>query len=317
MALEMILNELSVTPAPDIDIAQQRMLLFIDAMRAATACKVSRVLRTQENVWSMELAPAYPLSRWRNDNNVTREARSYFKTLATKAPYWYDDPDLHEKINESEFVLDQHPALGLGVAYLLDSLALSLSSNEVWNAAALEMQVNWLEENDVEEVQLQSRSVSVIHASAPAHIATNQAWIEQRLRRDITDGSELWRSREVLFPKLGFCPAIQRQIEHIEKIMLRPVIHRLMELNAYCEDWMEGGFDPDSIPSKVSPESEVTLQQYGGARTFMCPDGIERTFSWHVRLTPNAWRLYFHPVPEHRQLIIGYIGPKPDTVKYH
>lgn len=99
--------------------------------------------------------------------------------------------------------------------------------------------------------------------------------------------------------------------------MLRPVAPRLFQLQTYCQEWTEDRFDPKQLPTRASPESQVTLNQYGKERTFRCPDNRERTFSWHLRLTPGAWRLYFIPRKETRQMIIGYIGPHLPTVKYH
>jgi hypothetical protein len=37
-----------------------------------------------------------------------------------------------------------------------------------------------------------------------------------------------------------------------------------------------------------NPESAVTLQQVASERTFLCPDGTKRVFSWRLRLTPGA-----------------------------
>ncbi|EDX71170.1 hypothetical protein MC7420_2731 [Coleofasciculus chthonoplastes PCC 7420] len=44
--------------------------------------------------------------------------------------------------------------------------------------------------------------------------------------------------------------------------------------------------------------------------TFICPDGNERIFSLHVRMTPGAWRLHFSVDLEPGKIIIGYIGSK-------
>ena len=99
--------------------------------------------------------------------------------------------------------------------------------------------------------------------------------------------------------------------------MLRPVVRRLFELERYCQESTTGAFEPTRLSTKASPESQVTLNQYGKERTFLCPDDIERTFSWHLRLTPGAWRLYFIPFPKTRKMIIGYIGPHLRTVKYN
>ena len=44
--------------------------------------------------------------------------------------------------------------------------------------------------------------------------------------------------------------------------------------------------------------------------TIKCPDTKERLFSWHLRMTPGAWRLYFSEELGPGKIIIGYIGIK-------
>lgn len=97
--------------------------------------------------------------------------------------------------------------------------------------------------------------------------------------------------------------------------MLFPVKKRLFELQKYSESWTEGNFDAKKL-SKATPESEATLRKYSQEHTFNCPDGKSRIFSWHVRLTPLAWRIYFYP-ENHRKIIVGYIGEHLPTVKFN
>ena len=44
--------------------------------------------------------------------------------------------------------------------------------------------------------------------------------------------------------------------------------------------------------------------------------GNEITFTWHGRMTPGAWRIYFDPSITPGMMYIGYIGQKLPTVKY-
>ena len=60
----------------------------------------------------------------------------------------------------------------------------------------------------------------------------------------------------------------------------------------------------------------MTLQQYGAQHTFQCPDGKPRVFSWHVPMTPGAWRLFFYPDGRKRKAFIGHIGSKLPNVSY-
>jgi hypothetical protein len=118
--------------------------------------------------------------------------------------------------------------------------------------------------------------------------------------------------REDLFPNLVFCDDVYKQVQSLSSgnPILRQVTRRLFELEEFCKSWTHGGFDMDSLPCKASPESDSRLKQLKKELTFKCPDGNERVFSWHVRMTPGAWRLHFSVELGLRKIIIGYIGPK-------
>lgn len=311
MDLEMVLNELSLlTPAADIPTAQQWMSDFIITVRTATAQGVKRVIRTQSDFQSTILAPDYPVARWRNDNAVDREARRFLKTLITKAPFLTDvsDPEIEDTVDLSEFKHQGTQASGLGIAYLLEIMALSLASEQCWDCSRLQMEVRRLDENGevIDEI------VDIIHASRSNHVQEHADWIKNRIRLGVRDGVELWNRREELFPRLEFCEDVGKQIQSlgIGNSMLRMVVKRLFELEDYCKSWRTGAFNSDNLPSKATPESESRLRQFEQELTFKCPDGEKRLFSLHVRITPGAWRLHFSVELGPGKIIIGYIGPK-------
>jgi hypothetical protein len=312
MALEMVLNELSLQLADSVLTARQWMSELIQTVISATSQRISRVIRTKTDVFDMILADGYPLRRWLNDREVDLEERRYIGLLTTKTPFWNELPELYDRVLEHEFHYENRQALGLGVAYLLESLAVSLPSEGCWNATLLPLNARWIIGNgDIEE-----GTVCVTHASQPVHMNEHREWIQDRLRSDVRDGNDLWKRRSELLPSLTFCEAVGPQIQDLNPTMLRPVVRRLFELQVYCDGWTEGGFDQSQLPARATPESRATLEQYGAPRTFLCPDGVERTFSWHVRLTPHAWRIHFYPDPQ-RTMIIGYIGPHLPTVRHH
>ena len=313
MALEMVLNELSLQPAPNIHIARQWMSGFVQTIKTATAHRVSRVIRTQSGVYGIVLAANYPLQRWLNDPDVDLEMRRYVGRLTAKAPLLDGLPDLCDRILDYEFRHDGREAHGLGVAHLLESLAVSLCSEACWDAPLVSLNAGWLNEAEMVE----EAAVSVIHSSRPTHVAQHRQWIEDRLQSDVQDGDDLWVRRSELLPALVFCEATGQQVHGLNSTMLRPVVRRLFELDAYCRRWTEGGFEPDCLPTRATTESQATLEQYGNTRTFLCPDNVERVFSWHVRLTPLAWRIHFYPDPATRTIIVGYIGPHLPTARHH
>jgi len=316
VALDMVLNELSIqSPASDIQTAQQWMSNLLRTIRAATKKGVNRVLRTHRDFHATILAPSYLLAQWRNDRNVDREERRYFQTLITKSPFLadLDAPEIEDKLGLCEFTHGGDEAEGLGHAYLLEALAVSVSSESRWEFSLLELKIQQLGDDGNLTIDI----VKIIHASQPGHIVEHDEWIRNRLRDGVANGTDLWNRRCELFPSLGFCENVSKQMQQLGNgdPMLRPVVKRLFELEDYCKSWHEGPFKPDDIPTKVTPESQATLQQFGRERTFLCPDGQERIFSWHARITPGAWRIHFYPEEVMKKIIIGYIGRHLRTVR--
>ena len=316
MDLEMVFNELSLQPtASSVEQARQWMTQFISLVITATKQGVSRVLRTDSDFQIAKLAPDYSLVNWRNDNEVRREERQFFRSLTAKAPFLVDMPQTRQTALASEFFHQAgenlHPALGLGYTYLLEAIAVSLPSAEWWLHPGIQIEHRWIEADE----NIYSEQVEVKHCCHPDHVAAHRDWITERLQTGVRDGVDLWSRRDSLFSALSFCESVATAIQEFSRgsAMLRQVVKRLFELEIYCRDWQVGGFEPDKLPCKVSPESQTTLEQYGQERTFICPDGVKRVFSWHVRLTPGAWRVHFLPEPSARRIIIGYVGPHLPT----
>ena len=310
MDLEMVFNELSLRQlAPDIPTARHWMSLFIATLVQATSMKVKGILRTQSEFGSTLLALDYPVNRWRNDSIVDIEARRFYRTLETKSPYLSGLPLLEDKTLLCEYRHQDGVAEGLGVAYEMEALAISLCSETCWEQSRLSLEISQLDA----EGNLYSETAGVVHACHDVHLQVHKQWIQTRIKRkglpQVRDGSELWNRRQDLFPHLSFCEEVGKQLQQLlpGDIMLQPTVRRLSELEDYCQHWTTGPFDATQL-SRATPESEATLQQYAQTRTFRCPDGIERVFSWHLRMTPKAWRLHFAPQAEAHTLFIGYIG---------
>lgn len=309
MTVEMVLNELSLrTLAADIPTARQWMSVFIQTLRQATSSGVKRVVRTQDNINSIQLAPQYPLAKWRNDPQVNREEQRFFRLLTTKVPFWTDvAEDIKSKFDLSDIFYRGNVAPGLGFAWVSDSLAVSLLSEPMWNDSYLTLEIIQLDENE----DLIEEEVQVFHASGTHHIQEHISWIENRIRNSVRDGVDLWQRRDELFPYLEFCEVVEPQISSLRSgdPMLTQVKKRLFELEEAAQNWTEEAFNLESLPSKATPESQSRLQNFKNQLTIQCPDCQSRLFSLHLRMTPGAWRLYFFPSTP-GTILIGYVGQK-------
>ncbi|WP_238178476.1 hypothetical protein [Calothrix sp. 336/3] len=294
---------------------------LIKTIKAVKAQGVKVSLRTKENFHTTILAPNYPLRRWLNDNNADQVERSYIRTLATKAPFSTglinaEIKEIEDNASLSEFRYQGKLAIGLGIAYILDTIVISLLSEECWDCSRIELEFRCLDEVG----EIVSKTVETIHASRSCHIAEHTNLIQEskeRIYQKVSNGSKIWEQREQLFPNLVFCDVVRKQLEDIltGQLELQPVIKILLELQKCCQNWDSGYFNLEGYPIEESGESQGTLEQYARERTFSCPDGEERLFERHVKLRFCNWRIHFFP-EKPGTVIIGYIGRHLPTVKY-
>lgn len=321
MDLEMVLNELSLHPLASNEYeARQRMTNLVGTMVTATTNGVKRTLRTQRNFAAEELASGYPVARWLKDAKVDRDSQRFFRGIVTKSSFLAEitQNNIVDISERSEYFWEEKPALGLGAAYVLDALALSLPSDPCWNKETLQLKITQLGDDS----EIIDTLETIHHASLIDHVRIHLPWINQRLRTNarsnVNEGADIWLYKKEWFPHLYFCEQTKRQLQMIDRghVMLKPVLTRLYELEHYCAGWLDGPFDHSQIVSKATPESEATLKTYSSEHTFRCHDGTQRLFTWHLRMTPGAWRLYFYPLPEEHKIIVGYIGRHLATKLY-
>jgi hypothetical protein len=310
MDLEMVLNELSLrSAANDIKMAKQRMSELILTAREAAELGVKPIIRTHQEFYNTVLADNYSLSNWLVDKTVNRDDIRFILTAA-KTPYLADiqDSDIENKNILSDFLYEGEKSEGLGIAYLLESLALSINSDQKWELNSILLEYSWLEDDN-----LNLDTVTVTHASTVKNVKENLSWIQERLKTGVRDGCNLWQRKKDLFPSLSFCESVGQQIQSLGNgsPMLRQIVRKLFELENCCKTWRDGDFDFDLVASKVTPESDSRLQSLEDKLTFKCPDDVYRIFSLHLRMTgAGAWRLHFSTELGSGKIIIGYIGPK-------
>ncbi|MEG4408527.1 hypothetical protein [Microcoleus sp. MON2_D5] len=317
MDLEMVFNELSArTLAPDISTARQWMSELISTRREAQRCGL-KGLRTQTDFHDMVLAENYPLPRWRNDNEVNREERTFLRTLATKRFFEkIDDVEIKIKVEnpDCELSLQSSPAEGFKVAHYLETLAISLNSESLWNSSRINLELIQIDDNG----NLIEESVELLHARQKSHVLEHADWIKNRLQSERLNGMELWKRRDELFPSLQFCNAGNKQLQKLRtgEKKLELVLEVLSVLDKCAKNWQAGYFSLEGYPFEESPESEPTLNQYWRERTFLCPDGEERLFERHVKLKEFNWRIHFFPEVKTTKVIIGYVGRHLPSDKY-
>ncbi|XXT25493.1 hypothetical protein WME94_28585 [Sorangium sp. So ce429] len=185
---------------------------------------------------------------------------------------------------------------------------MSLDAHERWRRTQLDVEVELLDENEA----LVRRPDVVRHLSAAQHVEAHRAWLKERQLRTVRDGRDMWDRRAELFPRLDLCREVERQLGELDvgSAQLHQVMRRLTELDASFASWDGRPIHPEFTRSKCTPETPQTLKEEAAAHTATCSDGRAHLFSWHVRFTPGAGRIFFDGDVDTRRGIIGYIGVK-------
>ena len=307
----MFVNELSlVPPAALVPAGQERARQFVFAVRAATARGVQRILRAPEDFLATPLAPSYNWYQWLQDSRVDREIRQYFRSLATKAPFLHDEPSTEAIWAGIDCFWQARLALGLKAAYVADGLALSISSGPEWDCSLVICEIQ-----EILDEEVSCRLESIHHAVSVIHVEQQTDWIRHRIQSSVADGRELWLNFADFFPCLMCCSDVETHIASLPSASLASITRGLFQLNNFCVGWQSGRFDPNRLECSVSPESGSTLALFADERTFLCPDGQKRVFSWHVKV--GHWRIYFDPTPGPGRVFVGYVGKHLRTSKLH
>ncbi|MBS9383839.1 MAG: hypothetical protein HEQ24_06200 [Dolichospermum sp. BR01] len=307
MDIQIVFNELCLLNLEN-DESQARKLMsqFILTLKEAVDQGLQQKLLINDHIHNIHLTSDYPLEKWLNDPKVDQVEQDFF--LDTRFFEFNEFPD-QEQENEVLYACRDYTnePKGLVYAYTLKALSVSFKTHELWNnnlTSLLQITIN-------EDGKLLEEIIEVKHASSKNHVIEHEEWIKNRLYDNINSGLDLWNNRKEIFPHLEFCDSVEKQLENINNgyPIFQQIMKKLSELEEYSKKWISGTFNKDDFASKVTPESKSRLDNFEKELTFECLDGEKRLFSWHIRMTPGAWRLHFHPLKP-TKIIIGYIGVK-------
>ncbi|MXZ19224.1 MAG: hypothetical protein F4Y84_01170 [Caldilineaceae bacterium SB0665_bin_25] len=322
MPLSLVFNDLSLRrPAPDHHTARKWMTGFVATLKTAAAHNVT-VLRIRDNFKDLALSPEYPLGAWFGDERVSIEERDFVLDYATRysfiQPYdvdLQDDTEFQSKKRLFEGRFGEERAEGLGFAHLLNGLAISILSEPCWDTHSVELEC---EELDPESLGISKSLKTLPHASRREHVANDHAsWIAEQIQLGIHSGLDLLENAITLCPNLVFCSGAKSQIASLTEtsLYLPKILDRMLELEKLARAWEKGSFNYRQIRN-ASPESKPTMDKFGDRRRFVCPDGQIRTFEWHLKGFPNAWRVHILADPIQYKIMIGYVGRHLPTAKH-
>jgi hypothetical protein len=309
--MEILFNDLSCEPiAADRYAARVHMAQFILVVRHLTALGAQRTVRMLKHSLQQPLSSDYRIAQWMNDTDVDQVERVFFKTVAAKAPYADDILAEYERENNSLFEFDHAgiPAIGLGVAYLVDSPAISLAGAAHRFPDPTQIRYRAAEGNG----NFIEKTVSVCCLTTRDHVVDREPWLRERISREntISTGLELWGKRSAVWPNLRFCESTRGALEalHGNEQFFEGILRHLHAINRGIVQSDDG---PLQLPGvKWSYESGPTMNnpKMAAMRQFVCPDGITRLCEPHTKLIGANLRIHFCPMQTEQIAYIGYVG---------
>jgi len=136
---------------------------------------------------------------------------------------------------------------------------------------------------------------------------------------NISNGRELWKTRNEFFPFLNFCGKASQQLQswRYGKDIFKQIKEVLTCLNIYTGKMNDGiiqGYSHQKLREiglnyEVSGESQTVHQnpRLKKERLFYLPNGNSVFFENHVKLS-KGFRIHFFPDPQNNIIYIGYIG---------
>ena len=179
-------------------------------------------------------------------------------------------------------------------------IAIGFPSDPTWDKGRLTVRFNELLPD--ESIKETFEIIDNLTRSAHAHS------ICERYRTDLLGDqsiSELWQSRQEIFPNLIFGPEVKLPPEHFPT-----VVNRLRELDESAAKWREVGGTLPPWTCRVTPESDNLMKnpKLSEARRFSSHRGTRELFEWHARFGNNG-RIHLRFDASSQEIEIGYIGP--------
>ncbi|MCU0663470.1 MAG: hypothetical protein MUC50_14230 [Myxococcota bacterium] len=294
------------TAAPSAATARAWLLCLQETVHAAALHRVPSILRTHEGFWQWRLAPDYSVVEWLRDPTVERERRQRLRSAVGKAPFL---ETLHDEAELSlgllaEATWEGQRGLGIGLAVLQDATVVSLPVPP-FCTDPLPVVMSCLDADVLKE-----KAEQVCNFYDAAAVARRGPWIAQRQQHQLRSGSAIIRLRADFLEKLDFTGTALDQLAKLtgSERTFPFIVRHLFALNEHARQWDGKRPFAEGYPFPCSEESSTTLAMYGGTRTFVCPDGEKRLFSWHSKINYEKWRIHFVDVPPERTVLIGYIG---------
>jgi hypothetical protein len=306
--MDLFFNELSLKTASNRHAAAEWFQSLGDLYKIASARGLGEI-KVPASFLHHPFTDEYTFFQWASDRDFDQDLRTLLKSRITTTPLIEEMLGVKESDTGKVFDCryEQQLAIGLGAAshYMYDALAISMSTDSIWDQWEVPVDISVFDGDTLEEEQCVVKNIFKI-----SHFDMHEIWLKEKNRPHIPNGNILWLKRSAIFPNLIFCEHVKSQIAKFSGNQpdFVQAQKRLFELEAYAAKRTAGIFRSEELPSKVTPESETRSNTKSNELYQLCPDGATRFFDWHSRFTPGAGRIHFFPLEDSNKIIIGSIA---------
>lgn len=303
---DVILNELSL-PCPDdgfSDAAIARLLKqFVDVLNKLAKMRTNMGLLIPISLMDTPVNSAgdnlYTVS-----NRLGGASRDQMRLLQSKG----NKASVYDISLDNEYIYNDSTCIGLGIAESTQQLALSFSTNAVWQCKSINIIRLCLSSGTNQE--LAETCHEVYNSATVEDLNIFHEFILKAGLPKTYSGEDLWTLCQN-FPHLQFLPRVRAQLKGLDSgsAVLSAVTQRMIELEIAVATWVGSGSAEPRWRSTITPESESRIKE--GKCTFL-DDGVLHIFSQHARYTPGAGRIHFRLVKEldKHYLRVAHIGLK-------
>ena len=237
------------------------------------------------------------------DRDMKRRVTSLFTNQII--PFEYPISTTGEELGLLEYRYLDERVDEIGYADIFQTLLISFNSSEKWDKDRLNLKKIILEESG----NYTEREVEIYNTSRVEHLESNLEIFEkidnEKIESLVKNFKETYR---VIFKKLEFSIDVIKNIEYLDKRVLRDAIAILYQLEIGKKELTD---------FKCSGESESVLNnpELKERRKFKMENGEEYYMFQHIKNLPNGNRIYFHKKSDEK-IYVGYIGKHLKTVKY-
>lgn len=315
-------NELSASAVAESRSEGRRRLVEMigSAVAVADGQPLDLIAVRSYDIYGVLLGPGYAVSDWLRD--VDRDLRTLFYKITNKTTLGeYIDDTVKDRFSVSEFSLGSRSdssrevkAPGLGLAYLLDGVAVSLASEERWCQTVFDIRHLWLDS----EAQEHTETVQVVNVSRQADVESAMDKLYQMWKRAMLHqrtGLSRGTISQALasFRHLVFGLDVEKQFHGLALDDRRVIWGKLIGLDSAVWEWRRSEAGRPTIQG-IRPEGKATMDQFGDKRVYRNRHGENVTYKLHV--SAGSRRVHFRIEPASRVIEVGYVGKHLPTKKF-